>query len=101
MSQARQDAPDDKFEVLQRKGAIPILLALLSEEKSFTELKKETGLSNGTTQRRIDDLRQVGWVEEDAVLNASGQAVKVYKLSDDVQQIIDDLRNVLSDLGIE
>lgn len=100
MSGARNGAPEDKFAVLQRKGALPILLQLLEGEKTFSELRDQADLSNGTTQRRLEDLEEVGWIEEQAMLNASGQAVKVYSLSEDVQQAFDGLRDILNQLGV-
>ena len=93
---ANHESVDD-FQTLQNKGALWILMALgLSDDRmTFTEIRDSTNLSNGTTQRRLEELHETGWIEQEAELDDSGRASKKYYLSEETK----DMLNALKELG--
>jgi len=93
-SEADFSAPD--IEVLQNKGAIFILMSLgLSEDgQTFTEIREQSHLTNGTTQRRLKELEEAGWIDMEATTNENGKAVKEYNLSEQTQGMVDGIKQL-------
>lgn len=93
---SQKDTPSEKnhatpdVEVLQNKGAIFILMSLgISDDgQTFTEIKEKSNLSNGTTQRRLKELEESGWIQMEATTNEKGNAVKKYYLSEQTRDMI-------------
>lgn len=88
-------APPD-VEVLQNKGAIFILMSLgLSDSgQTFTEIREQSHLSNGTTQRRLEELQESGWIRAEATTNEKGKAVKKYHLSEQTKDMVDGFKQL-------
>lgn len=67
--------------VEDKLGVIRILGVLHEKELTFTEIRNKTGLSNGTTQRRIKELGSEELIQSRAEI-VNGNAVKVYNVPD-------------------
>lgn len=83
--------------VLRQKGALLVLCLLASSDDSLrqTTIRDRTGLSNGTTQRRLDDLADAGWIQRTAAIREN-RACKLYRLSDDAARLQDPLAALAS-----
>lgn len=85
--------------VLQNKGSLFILMALGTEEGlTFTEIRDRTNLSNGTTQRRLEELTDSNWIRKEAEFDDSGSAVTRYYLSTETEELWDSLKQLGSTL---
>lgn len=89
--------PDpEEIEVLHNKGSLFILMSLgLSDGGlTFTEIKDKTNLTNGTTQRRLEELQESGWIRMEATTNENNKAVKKYFLSERTNGMIDGFKQL-------
>jgi DNA-binding MarR family transcriptional regulator len=93
-SESNFSPPD--VEILQNKGAIFILMSLgISDNgQTFTDIREKSHLSNGTTQRRIEELQEAGWIQMEPTTNKNGKAVKKYFLSEQAQGMIDGFKEL-------
>ncbi|KXB07129.1 hypothetical protein AKJ52_00900 [candidate division MSBL1 archaeon SCGC-AAA382C18] len=80
---------------LSKKGGTELLHILESDEKIYSEIKEEAELSNGTTQRRLKELSELGLVEAEAKLTAGGKPVKSYNITDRGRKVIETLNEII------
>lgn len=71
------------LELIQKKGAVNILVTLWKEGRlNVSRLSKEAGVSNGTIQRRLEELKEKRLVEEEIGENKNNRLEKSYTLTD-------------------
>lgn len=92
----RQEPETEDFPVLQNKGSLWILMALgkAGDGLTFKEIKSQSHLSHGTTQRRLDELEEHGWVTKKPVHNEAGQPVNKFYLSEQSTNTYDDFKEL-------
>jgi len=91
-----QEPDSDDFVALQNKGALWVLMALGQSEGglTFKQIKERTSLTQGTTQRRLDELEEHGWICKEPAHNESGQPVNIYNLSEQSKEVIDGFKEM-------
>lgn len=73
---------DELFDFIGKTGGAETLLLMSEDGKTYSEIKEETNLSNGTAQRRLKELDKLGWVKVEAKITADGRATKTYKITE-------------------
>lgn len=80
------------LELIQKKGAVNILVTLWKEGRlNVSRLTKEAGVSNGTIQRRLEELKEKQLVEEEIGENENNRLEKSYTLTDTGRNFSDGL----------
>ncbi len=73
----------NSLELIQRKGAVNILVTLCKEGRlNVSRLSKKSGVSNGTIQRRLDELKEEKLVRERIGESENNRLEKSYSLTD-------------------
>lgn len=86
----------DVKEFITKKGTIDGLMALKQNgELTQGEIKQQMNVANGTIQRRLDEMKSMNWVDEDASLGETGRPQKVYRLTDEGSERAEKLRELL------
>lgn len=71
------------LELIQKKGAVNILVTLWEKGGlNVSGLSKEAGVSNGTIQRRLEELKEKQLVKEKIGENENNRLEKSYTLTD-------------------
>lgn len=87
--------PDLK-DFIRRKGTIDGLMALKQDgEMTQSEIQQRMNVANGTIQRRLDEMKSLNWVDEDASLGEAGRPQKIYRLTDEGSRRAEKLRELL------
>lgn len=70
------------LELIQKKGAVNILVTLWREGRlNVSRLSKEAGVSNGTIQRRLEELKEKQLVKKEIGENENNRLEKSYTLT--------------------
>lgn len=67
------------------------------QDLTQSEMMEEMGVSNGTIQERVSELKERNLIEEDASISDSGRPRKVYHLTDDGSNRAKKLRDLLEE----
>jgi len=85
---------EDILSALEKRGSLRILASLSEGKSHFSELKESSGVANGTIQRRLKMLVDVGLLNMDVGLGETGRARKYYSLTERGEEVSDRIRKI-------
>lgn len=80
------------LELIQKRGAVDILVTLLNERKlNVSKLSEKAKVSNGTIQRRLDELKEKKLIREKIGKSENNRLEKAYSLTEMGQNLSETL----------